>query len=334
MSPQRGDPAPLFVAPAPDGTPFRLDSVAGRYVVLSFLGSAAGPSGGLFEAVARTDPTPFDDRRATFVGVGTGPPAAALRAVPAGMRYARDPSGAIARAYGHPATYVLSPNLRVLGRHPATDLTPQSVVDLVTGLPALDAAGLDAPVLIVPDVVEPALCDELIRHHARTGGQPSGLMRATPDGRVALVDDPTFKRRRDVVIADDVLRQELRERIVRRLVPEIRKAFQFDATRIERYLVARYDADERGFFRAHRDNTTPATAHRRFAVSINLNTGEYEGGQLRFPEFSTRRYDVPAGGALVFSCSLQHEVTPVTQGRRYCCLPFLYDEAAAALRTP
>lgn len=34
----------------------------------------------------------------------------------------------------------------------------------------------------------------------------------------------------------------------------------------------------------------------------------------------------------MFSCSLLHAVTPVTKGCRYAFLPFLYDEAAAALR--
>ena len=34
----------------------------------------------------------------------------------------------------------------------------------------------------------------------------------------------------------------------------------------------------------------------------------------------------------MFSCSLLHEATPVTAGRRYAFLPFLYDEAAARIR--
>jgi len=38
------------------------------------------------------------------------------------------------------------------------------------------------------------------------------------------------------------------------------------------------------------------------------------------------------GGALVFSCSLLHAVTPMTRGRRYACLPFVYDDDAAAKR--
>ena len=34
----------------------------------------------------------------------------------------------------------------------------------------------------------------------------------------------------------------------------------------------------------------------------------------------------------MFSCSLLHEVSPVTSGRRYAFLPFLYDEEAARIR--
>ena len=39
-----------------------------------------------------------------------------------------------------------------------------------------------------------------------------------------------------------------------------------------------------------------------------------------------RTYRPPTGGAVVFCCSLQHEATPVTRGRRYAFLPFLYGE--------
>ena len=68
------------------------------------------------------------------------------------------------------------------------------------------------------------------------------------------------------------------------------------------------------------------------AVTINLNAEDFEGGTLSFPEFGTRRYKAPTGGAVVFSCSLMHDVSPVTQGTRYAFLPFLYDDAAAKLR--
>jgi predicted 2-oxoglutarate/Fe(II)-dependent dioxygenase YbiX len=152
------------------------------------------------------------------------------------------------------------------------------------------------------------------------------------EGKTVEIFDHQHKRRTDVDIEDEALRRECMVKIHDRLAPEIKRAFQFDATRIERYMVARYDADVGGHFRAHRDNTTKGTAHRRFAVSLNLNTGQYEGGELRFPEYGRSLYSPPAGGAVVFACSLLHEATPVTSGQRYVFLPFLYDEAAARIR--
>jgi hypothetical protein len=77
--------------------------------------------------------------------------------------------------------------------------------------------------------------------------------------------------------------------------------------------------------RAHRDNLSPATPHRRFALSLNLHAG-YEGGDLRFPEDGPHLYRPAAGGALVFACSHLHEVTEVRQGRRFGLLSFLFSE--------
>jgi predicted 2-oxoglutarate/Fe(II)-dependent dioxygenase YbiX len=124
---------------------------------------------------------------------------------------------------------------------------------------------------------------------------------------------------------------QVQTRIFRRVVPEIRHVFQFEATRLERMIIACYDAAEAGRFGAHRDNTIAETAHRRFAVSINLNE-DFVGGDLVFPEYGTRPFKPALGGALVFSCSLLHAVLPMTSGRRYACLPFVYDDAAAELR--
>ncbi len=51
-------------------------------------------------------------------------------------------------------------------------------------------------------------------------------------------------------------------------------------------------------------------------LTINLNTPEY-------PEYGPERYCPPAGGAIIFSCSLLHEAPPVTKGRRFTLLSFL-----------
>lgn len=188
-----------------------------------------------------------------------------------------------------------------------------------------------APVLIAPHVLEPELCRHLIALYDMNGGEESGFMREVEGKTVGLVD-PAHKRRADLTIEDENLRRALMVRVHNRLVPLIERAFQFRATRMERYIVACYDSAVRGHFRAHRDNTTKGTSHRRFAVSINLNADEFDGGDLCFPEFGPQLYRPPTGGAVVFSCSLLHEARPVTRGRRFAFLPFLYDDAAAMIR--
>jgi predicted 2-oxoglutarate/Fe(II)-dependent dioxygenase YbiX len=65
-----------------------------------------------------------------------------------------------------------------------------------------------------------------------------------------------------------------------------------------------------------------------FALSLNLND-DYEGGQLRFPEYGNHLYRPDAGAALIFSCAHLHEVLEVTAGRRFVLLSFLYGESAA-----
>ena len=67
-------------------------------------------------------------------------------------------------------------------------------------------------------------------------------------------------------------------------------------------------------------------------MTINLNAEEYDGGDLRFPEYVDHRYRAPTGGAVVFGCGVLHEALPVTRGTRYALLPFLFDEEAEKLR--
>lgn len=191
-----------------------------------------------------------------------------------------------------------------------------------------------APVLIVPHVLEPALCQALIQAW-EADNAPSGMPRLV-DGKPALVEDPAVKNRRDHTVADPGLGRRLTERVGRRLLPEIRKATYFAPTRFEAFKVVCYEApagDGRGgYFRRHRDNTTPDAAHRRFAMTLNLNTGAYEGGELVFPEFGPERYAPPAGAAIVFSCAHLHEALDVTRGRRFAVISFFYGEEEARQR--
>jgi predicted 2-oxoglutarate/Fe(II)-dependent dioxygenase YbiX len=239
-----------------------------------------------------------------------------------------------------PFSLVLDERLRVVAMVALGDDAEQHlarVMEALATLPPLGSSSAEqapsatpVPVLSIPRVFEPGLCQALMRYYDEHGGGESGFMRDV-DGKTVGVFDHSYKRRKDREISDETLRKACMVRVYNRVLPEIANVFQFEATRIERYIVACYEAETGGHFRAHRDNTTKGTAHRKFAVSLLLNA-EFEGGGLRFPEFGPASHQPPAGGAIVFSCSLLHEVTPVTRGKRYAFLPFLYDEAGARLR--
>lgn len=343
-----GEPAPWFVAPSSRGEQFHFSSLGGRYVALLFLGSLSPEPVQAALARVRQRRALFTSPKACFFAVSMDPADQASLSATAeepGIHYFWDPQGAISQRYGalvpgdaaagggrhyRPFWLVMDPFLRVMARF-ALHETDQ-VLDFVARLPPVDLhAGMEipAPVLVLPRVFEPEFCAELIAHYQNSTPVDSGFMRDV-GGKTVGILDPKFKRRYDVEV-DGVLREGAKQRIERRLVPQIQKAFQFQATRIERFLVACYDGDRGGFFGRHRDNTTKATAHRRFAVTINLNADGFTGGELCFPEFGSRTYRAPTGGAVVFSCALLHEALPVTSGTRYAFLPFLYDEKGQAL---
>ena len=146
-----------------------------------------------------------------------------------------------------------------------------------------------APVLVVPNVFDRDFCRSLIDLYEKHGGQETGYIREV-NGKTVPVLNSRHKRRSDYNIVEPDVIQKAADRLGRCVFPEIKKAFQFDATHVERYVVACYDSASGGFFSRHRDNTTRGTAHRQFAVTINLNAEEFEGGDLAFPDFGRRTY--------------------------------------------
>ena len=339
--PDYGDPAPLFVAATDEVATYNLGVVAGRFVLLMIFGRGGGAGGATAHEAVLARRAVFDDRRALFFGVSADRADAVMRGVrnaAPGLRYFQDYDCAIGGLYGlvqdgalRPAVFLLDPMLRVIAAEPieATEAVLDQL-DAALAIAALEEPGF-APVLSVPRVLEPEFCAKLIDYYRQTGGEPSGFAMEV-GGRTVQRVHASLKRRRDVWITDEALRGELRRRLIERLFPMIERAWGWRATEIERDIVTCYDSAEQGFFSAHRDDATAGTAHRRFAVTLNLNTQDYEGGALRFPEFGPRLYKPPTGGAVVFGCSLLHEATPVTSGVRYAVTPFLYDEAGVRLR--
>jgi peroxiredoxin len=344
-----GDFAPHFKCASTVNPHFNFDTVAGRYVVLSFFASTSDPASErtLSLLIERAGGS-FDVTNAIFFGVTVDPAdVQRLQQRDAGRISFHDLDLSVSRLYdlvGEASeagqvsyttkTFVLDHSLRIIaiiGMGDDAEGHVSKVLAVLDSLPSLGSLTTAAPVLIVPYVFEPEFCRELIAYYERKGGEDSGFMRDVNGKTVGLLDY-SHKRRMDCEIDDQRLVRATQERIKRRIVPAIRQAYQFDVTRIERHIVACYDAAQGAHFRAHRDNTTLGTAHRRFAVTINLNAPEYEGGEIWFPEFGPKKFKAPSGAAIVFSCSLLHEVPKVTRGKRYAFLPFLYDDAAAAVR--
>lgn len=346
-----GDPFPAVTVRTTANPTFALDSTGGRYVVITFVAGTSFEGCTEYLRSLYASGSLFDDAKTCCFVVSSDPADEAqgrLADRAPGIRVIWDHTHALARKIGNFSeaedggsielklvSFVLDPCQRVIETIPVQDLRTHfhAVQKIVEALPD-PVADQDsfAPVLVIPKMLEPELCRDFIAYADEHGLEDSGYMttdRAT--GKTIGVIDHRHKRRFDCLIEDERLRLALQARVLRRLAPQIEKAFQFKLSRMERYLVACYESEGGGWFRPHKDNTTMGTAHRRFAISIALND-DYEGGGVRFPEFGRRIYNAPVGGAVVFSCSLLHEAVPVTSGRRLCLLPFVYDEAAAQVR--
>lgn len=341
-TPGFGEMAPLFTAET-DGIPnYSFGVAGGLWIILMFFGSLTlEPSRQALTAMMARRSL-FNDVDAAFFGVSIDAADRAPRGLanaPPGLRYFWDFDKAVSRLYGlvddqyfRPAVFLVDPSLRIVAAEPIE--RTEAVLELLQKHlgDAADPSALPmAPILTLPRVFEPELCAGLMRYFAEVGATESAFVHDV-DGRTMERVDARLKRRRDVVVADESLVAIIRDRLVTRLFPMVKRAFGWQPVYIERYMISAYGAKDLGFFSAHRDDVTAGTAHRKFAVTINLNADAYEGGDLRFPEFGKRSYRPPTGGATVFGCNLLHEVTPVTKGVRYAFIPFLYDEAGARLR--
>lgn len=347
-----GDPAPQFTQRSTGNPRYVFNSAAGRYLVLClFVSASDAASQKALAAVRAARKEAFNDRHASFFGVSNDrADETVLKDELPGIRYFLDFDMRISGLYGSLPVdtkqnerevtlrrlwYVLDPTMRVLTVRPfeGEDGGAAAIIDYAKSLPPpgkFAGITLQAPILYLPNVFEPDLCRALIAAYEKDGGEESGFMREE-NGKTVFASDYNHKRRRDHVLTDESLMEATRTRVSRRIVPEIQKVHQFNATRMERYLVACYRAEDKAHFQPHRDNTTKGTAHRRFAISINLNN-DFEGGEIGFPEYGLQTFKPPQGAAVVFSCSLLHTVTTMKRGNRFAFLPFLYDDEAAKIR--
>ena len=349
-----GDFAPWFSLPSTINPLFHFSSVGGRRIVLFFFGSTAFEPIQLILKSFHNLRSEFEQLQVLFFGVSIDPNDKE-RNLPSEIApsytFFWDLEKAVSNKYGvcktieeeetngiqyAPQTFILNENLQLLNcfsmGNPAEHA--EKVLGFLKALPPIKEAkpaNKHAPVLVIPNVFDRDFCRILIDLYNTEGGSPSGFMRQIDGKTVGLLDN-NFKKRQDVFIDDPQLKQKVNDLVFRRVCPEVEKVFQFKITRFERYLIGCYDANSGGFFRSHRDNTSKATIHRRFAMTLNLNVGEYTGGYLRFPEYSPHGYRHETGTAIIFSCSVLHEATPLTSGQRFALLSFFYNDEDAKVR--
>ena len=343
-----GDRAPDFLLPDQNRSvdPF-YNLVQGQPIVLHFYPNGRKTAFRAEMDGLRAQAGAFADRGAQVFAINTD-------ALPANVAFAEqeslpfllmtDPQGRVHRQYGVPVldprkgggaatrsvvTFVLDRSQRALetiqGRSELSHAGQAlACLDRLGPPPRAETVTMTAPVLIIPRVLDRAFCQRLIDIWHKDNAE-SGTITMGRSGREAKEIRHEVKRRRDHHVGDPALFQEISDTVFARIAPEVERAFDTRLDRVEEFKIVRYDAEEGGFFRAHRDNSIPDKAQRRFAMTLNLNTEEYEGGELRFPEFGPNLYRPGTGDAVVFSCSLLHEAMDVTKGSRFTLLSFLLD---------
>lgn len=336
--PEAGDRIRPFALPDEDGDPVHplSDHLAGKPLVLIFERSKTTPSfaaevRGLSTVIdnasiddvvtlAITQRSPADNKS---LGDTEGLPYAVLSDSKAETYHAYGLETAKAR--GAATTLVLDRNLRLValidGGGASRSGEILNALEAATADPAEVPLAGHPPVLVLPRVLSERDCADLIDYWHKPapvwnaeGLTSQGFKKETGD---FMVRNKDYGRVLQRVVRDVPLQKYLDTKLNRRVITEIRKAFQTRISRREEYRIARYDAAEGGCLGAHRDNPTKETRHRRFTVSVTLNGGAFEGGGLRFGEYSQQGYLVPTGTAIVWSCTLLHDVLPVTAGRRF-----------------
>ena len=331
-----GDRAPDFVLPGPDGKFYQFyERIKGRPVILIFYPGRNSDAWGEVDAFAK-QLAEFDDLGIDIFAVNLDTSKDNNKLQLPFLIWS-DSNQKITEHYLEGAG--IEPELRNTINIFLLDAN-QRVLALKTGLeaglvarvhefyekmpqpPVSQILSANAPVLLLPNLIDPEMCQDLITLWNQGEHDESKVVSVVGDKEVTRTHTKV-KKRRDHRIMNVDLYKMLQRTIGRRIAPELEKAFHFQGFRFDRFVVVCYDADRGDYFRAHRDNLSPTTADRAFALTLNLNVEEYEGGELVFPEYGPHKFQPKSGGGILFSCSLMHEALPVTRGRRFALLSFL-----------
>jgi|GEM_PF-2030853 len=317
-----GQQFPHIVLPDHRGKRFDLEQLRGRPVLLFYFLNTQRPACiGQLKAFEENLAT-FEQLGISVIGISQDTIAAQAQCVKKlNLSYPllADPSAAAAKELGIAkwqqigpqemveitrSVFILDGSLRIRALYAPNKGLEQKVKELTELLPSIlpentpRLAAIQAPVLVIPCVLEPGLCQ-------------------------AMLQRPTL---------DDDFKSYFDRRLHQRVIPEIKKAFQYHPTRRETPLLLSREKGPVSPYTRFRSNVVPETAHRRYAIQIWLDSNGFEGGGTCFPEYGRIYYKPPAGHALVYSCELLQENLPVTQGKEIRIASYFYDEAQAQSR--
>lgn len=162
-----------------------------------------------------------------------------------------------------------------------------------------------APVLLLPAVLDSEDCAALLKQISE---------QATSSGAAP--------------IADKALAERIGKTVLRRIGPEIEKAFSFDDFTVEAVQLRWDDSAAPADRRCEIED--PAVQGRAFSLILDLGQEGCEGGDILFPEYGPHSYRAGRGTAVIFAGTLLRELQSVTAGRRCLLVATLRRPKAAA----
>jgi hypothetical protein len=208
---------------------------------------------------------------------------------------------------------VLDANQRIVAIRGPEPGQADWALSVLTARPAEPARrlGVVAPVLLLPGVL-----DEQDRQELAASIPADG----TSSGSAPL--------------GEGALAQKIGKLLLRRIGPEVEKAFAFDDFAFESLTLHWHGAAPSAASDLRREIVDPAVEGRSFVLILDLSEEKYEGGEILFPEYGPHSYEPGAGGALVYSGTMLRELKPVAAGRRILLTAVLRRAAKTAAPSP
>ena len=304
---QQRDYAPYRIADLSGKTVFDIKPFAGYFSLLAFTGNSALPECVLAQKAIAAAAALFDHKRARLAIVtqdsDPNSPSTAIRAI---AQQVEDPEFIAAAAFGaispaengtanfRPRWVILSPALRIVRIIPLrqADVAIETFSKLLSR--PEEIASHFPPALEQTDVLEPEFCDSLLSECKRVAISP---------GRHGQEFGP---------MSDKQTRDQVAMSLERRVLPALGAFFNCSPRKIEHLTFvkrSRCQQTERDLLRI-RDRMSIKVA-KAFGVLVPLDDLSYSGGNIIFPEFSPRELAIKKGSALVYSCNLLRETSPV-----------------------